>query len=359
MSELDLRVNLAPSPRGRWRWEHLALLALLLALAGGAGVRPEAVLEFGRAATCAMLADYAAATDAPAAAASYERLRAYRPADARYQGALALPLLGLYTAGGDERAQRLISELSGRGLLLRGDPRLLFALGDYHAAVGRVPEAAAMLEAALHRVAPGGELDFEVRYRLGGLLDDVGRDDEAELLFLGLVDGWPHRTDALNALGYHYAERGERLDEAERLIDRAIRLHQWRLWEQLPPWRGDHLYTLALYLDSLGWAAYQADEDDRAEALLGRAVELTAERPDAVLLYHLAQVHYDSGRDRQALRLVEQALGVDPSYGPARRLYERLDSTLGERQIIRGFPYDGLPAIARIVDPRDRQRRAS
>jgi Flp pilus assembly protein TadD len=61
----------------------------------------------------------------------------------------------------------------------------------------------------------------------------------------------------LNFLGYLLADRGERLDEAVRLVNRAL---------QIDP-------DNPSYLDSLGWAHFKRGELADAQKLLSRAAE--------------------------------------------------------------------------------------
>ncbi len=53
----------------------------------------------------------------------------------------------------------------------------------------------------------------------------------------------PKNSDALNSLGYMLAERGQKLDEAITLVERAL---------VVEPGNG-------AYLDSLGWAYYKTE----------------------------------------------------------------------------------------------------
>ncbi|CAD7783277.1 MAG: Tetratricopeptide repeat protein [Candidatus Methanoperedenaceae archaeon GB50] len=57
----------------------------------------------------------------------------------------------------------------------------------------------------------------------------------------------PNHAEALNYLGYTYAEMGENLEEAERLIKRAL---------EIKPEDG-------YIIDSLGWVYYQRGEYKR------------------------------------------------------------------------------------------------
>ena len=114
----------------------------------------------------------------------------------------------------------------------------------------------------------------------------------------------------LNFIGYSWADRGERLDEAEGLIRRALELRP-----------GDGYIT-----DSLGWLFYQRglqrledgrDRDAReafssAVRELERAVELT--KPgDPVITRHLADAYRSVSRFSDAIATYRQSLELDPS----------------------------------------------
>lgn len=80
-----------------------------------------------------------------------------------------------------------------------------------------------------------------------------------------------NNIDALNALGYHYAELGTHLVEAQQLLNRALALAP------------NEFYVL----DSIGWLAYKKQEYALAERYLEQAL---AQKMDAEVLYHLFQV---------------------------------------------------------------------
>src|SRR5207245_2843271 len=73
----------------------------------------------------------------------------------------------------------------------------------------------------------------------------------------------PKNAAALNYLGYTYAEMGVQLEEAERLIRRAL---------EIEPDDG-------FYVDSLGWVYYQRGDYGRAVEQPERAVELAGRDP--------------------------------------------------------------------------------
>jgi Flp pilus assembly protein TadD len=102
----------------------------------------------------------------------------------------------------------------------------------------------------------------------------IGSSEAAEELFLRLVASDPDDAGAANYLGYMWADRNENLDEALRLIRRAVSLEPENV----------------AYLDSLGWVHYRRGDLDEAERWLRRAIELGGDVGDGTILCHLGEV---------------------------------------------------------------------
>jgi Flp pilus assembly protein TadD len=114
-------------------------------------------------------------------------------------------------------------------------------------------------------------------------------------------------AEALNYLGYAYAERGERLDEAQALLERALRVE---------PENG-------YYLDSLGWVYFKKGDLERAVKTLERAAALVG--PEATILEHLGDTYRAAHRSGDAAAAYRRALEAsasdkgDPDVTPATR----------------------------------------
>ena len=131
----------------------------------------------------------------------------------------------------------------------------------------------------------------------------------------------PENVNALNYVGYSWAERGEKLEEAETLIRRAL---------EISP---DDGYIT----DSLGWVYYKMAEslfaESRKEEALGllerakehllQAVEMTG--GDSVVSEHLGDVMLLRGDKRGALDYYEEAAGLDVREAEQPELFEKLD----------------------------------
>ena len=100
----------------------------------------------------------------------------------------------------------------------------------------------------------------------------------------------PHHADALNYLGYSYADRGIKMDQALLLTKQAVAL------------KPDNGY----YVDSLGWAYFKSGMLTEALAELKRAAALVGDDP--VIYEHLGDIYA-----KMATIEYDKALALDSS----------------------------------------------
>lgn len=103
----------------------------------------------------------------------------------------------------------------------------------------------------------------------------------------------PNNADALNYLGYMLAERGEKLDEAIRLVSHAL---------EIDPDNG-------AFLDTLGWAHFRKGNMDQAEKYLSAAAGRLPDNSD--VQDHLGDVLAKRGRWSDAVAAWTKALQGD------------------------------------------------
>jgi Flp pilus assembly protein TadD len=104
----------------------------------------------------------------------------------------------------------------------------------------------------------------------------------------------PDHADALNYLGYSFAEKGENLDEAIRLIKRALLI------------KPDSGYIL----DSLAWAYYQKGMLNEALEVMKKAVAKMDKDP--VMREHYGDIYLKlSDKDKARLQWFK-SLELDP-----------------------------------------------
>jgi tetratricopeptide (TPR) repeat protein len=104
----------------------------------------------------------------------------------------------------------------------------------------------------------------------------------------------PNDPQALNYLGYTYAEMGVNLEEALGYLKKAV---------SLKPDDG-------FILDSLGWTFFKLKRYDDAIYQLERAVELSDN--DATVISHLADVYCASRHFKKALPLYKKLQKMEP-----------------------------------------------
>ncbi|PIP37310.1 MAG: hypothetical protein COX19_17005 [Desulfobacterales bacterium CG23_combo_of_CG06-09_8_20_14_all_51_8] len=152
-----------------------------------------------------------------------------------------------------------------------------------------------MTEASMRLITEGLEGDPEntdLLFELGVLYDRQKNTDRALEQMQAIVKLDPEHADALNYIGYSYADKGIRLDEAETMIKKALAL------------KPDNGYII----DSLGWVYFQKGRLDEALAELQRAVALIPDDP--VVLEHLGDIYAKRNDPISARKYYEQALAA-------------------------------------------------
>lgn len=222
------------------------------------------------------------------------------------------PDLGLaLLKAGAARSVGLSAEATGRWAALiaqQGDAddlRDLFALTRDDAAIAGILRA---MPATPDEIpADPARLRADVAYSLAAALRILDRPEEATEPFLALaLELFPEHASSANDLGYQWADRGIRLDEAERLLEMARRLQP----------------DEANVLDSLGWLRYKqgrlSDNVDATGAvvpggegaitLLQRASANQAQTAGPVTLDQLGDALWRAGRHDEALARWREAL---------------------------------------------------
>ena len=143
----------------------------------------------------------------------------------------------------------------------------------------------------------------QLAFALADAYDDAGRSEEAEAALIAALEASPNNAQLNNAVGYRWAYRGIQLEEAERLIGRAVAAET----------------DSAAYLDSMGWVLYQQNRFDEALGWLNQS----RARPDGanpVILLHLGDTLHRLGRTAEAepvwAEALQAAAGIDPSLDP-------------------------------------------
>ena len=125
------------------------------------------------------------------------------------------------------------------------------------------------------------------------VLQSAGRDDEALAIAEQFLEIQPYDPGLNNDIGYSWADRGENLERAARMIVLAVSAEPLN----------------AAYLDSLGWAYYKQSRFAAAQEFLARAVQLR-EGQDATVYDHLGDAEFRLGDVAGARKNWEKAVDL-------------------------------------------------
>ena len=124
--------------------------------------------------------------------------------------------------------------------------------------------------------------------------EKVDRIDVVEANLRKLIQIRPDHAHAYNALGYTFADRNERIQEAHDLIATALKLAP----------------NDPFILDSMGWVLYRMGRNQEGLEYLQRAYK---ERPDAEIAAHLGEVLWVMGRQDEARGIWGGAMKEHPN----------------------------------------------
>ncbi len=170
----------------------------------------------------------------------------------------------------------------------------LVALGDILRGHERYTESASVYDQAIARVGEPQSKHWTLFYARGISRERTERWPEAERDFLTSLELKPDQALVLNYLGYSWIDRGEHLDKARKLIERAVELRP----------RDGYI------IDSLGWVLYRLGEFEGAVKQLERAVSLRPQDP--IINDHLGDAYWRAGRRLEAVFQWRHALVLNP-----------------------------------------------
>lgn len=131
--------------------------------------------------------------------------------------------------------------------------------------------------------------DADLIYDQAMMAEKINRLDDMERLFRQVIALEPEHHHAYNALGYSLADRGLRLADARKLIEKAA---------SMAP---DDAYIQ----DSLGWVEFRMGNMPKALGILQTAYQ---KRPDAEIAAHLGEVLWVSGERERALQIWREGM---------------------------------------------------
>ncbi len=163
-----------------------------------------------------------------------------------------------------------------------------------------------------------------IRVRLlsvaGNAYDRLGEPSKMIAISKQALQVAPNEPEALNGLGYAYAQAGSNLNEAVDLITRAIRIAKEN--DAQPA-------EIGAYVDSLGWTYYKLKRTKDAIEYLSNAAELT---PDSVdIQYHLAVAYRANGSESEARVCLLRAKALEPDNPVIKNELKSVDEALAQK----------------------------
>lgn len=145
-----------------------------------------------------------------------------------------------------------------------------------------------------------------IHFKLGMLYDNAGLKDDGIRVMKRVLELNPLHADAMNYLGYTYAEKGIHLDEAEALATKAMELRP-----------NDGYIT-----DSLGWVHFKKGNFKEAVMFLEKATILSPEDP--VIMEHLGDAYVKIGDKEKAGEFYNKSHGLQKDEKEKEKLLKKI-----------------------------------
>jgi tetratricopeptide (TPR) repeat protein len=214
---------------------------------------------------------------------------------------------------------------------------VLYLKGFAESAAGESDQAAKTWEDVLKRVEKdesvkndkefGNDFIKEMHIRLSNVYVDVNQIDKAADHLKDVLADDPDDPGANNDLGYIWADHDMNLDEAEKMIRKALDEDRKRRMKdpEENPGAGDN----AAYLDSLGWVLFKKKKFQEAKAPLLEAVK-DKEGKHVEIYDHLGDVHMALGEKKEAIAIWQEALKLDTESKREKEIKAKVEKKLKE-----------------------------
>jgi len=210
----------------------------------------------------------------------------------------------LRVAAMDLRADRTDAAIISLRQLIRHEPRMARAYTVLSAALMRKKAYQELLDETEAALALP-DVPVQLLFNRAAAFEGLKQFNRAAVQIKQLFSIEPDNVEALNFLGYLYAEQGVRLDEAETLIRRALKER---------PGNG-------YYLDSLAWVHYQRAEYDKALAVQRKAIVQVPDDP--VMHEHLGDILWKNGKPDEARKTWRDAIRL--GHQDSRSMQNKID----------------------------------
>ena len=186
----------------------------------------------------------------------------------------------------------------------RRQPLYYSLLASIHVNQGQLARGHEILEKGIELYPDSVQLSFEY----GLLLEKEGKQNEAIVQMEKVLELQPDHVEALNYLGYTWAENNVQLEKALAYVTKAI---------ELKPANG-------FILDSLGWVYFRMGELEKARTALERAIVLEPEDP--YIHEHMGDIYQKIGQKDKARDVWYKARGLFKDQEMKKKIQKKIDA---------------------------------
>jgi tetratricopeptide (TPR) repeat protein len=227
------------------------------------------------------------------------------------------------------RGDEAVQHLERVGKARPDDNDVLVALGNVYRSRKQYARAAEIYGRAIERTPPADAGLWPLHYYRGTAYERAKDWPKAEADLKKALELVPDtqplgKSQVLNYLGYSWVDQNINLDEAFKMLRRAVELN---------PRDG-------MIIDSLGWAYYRFGRYEEAVRELEKAAELKA--GDPVINDHLGDAYWRVGRRLEAKFQWQHAKDANPEPDDLKTIEEKLKT---------GLPEEPKPAEAQTSAP--------
>ncbi|WP_406856622.1 tetratricopeptide repeat protein [Alsobacter sp. KACC 23698] len=209
-----------------------------------------------------------------------------------------------------ERKDEAVRQLQAVVAKNPADVEALTALGNVYRSRKEFAQAAETYSKAIDAVGTPDQGHWTLFYFRGIALERTKQWPKAEADMKKALELYPEQPLVLNYLGYSWVDQNINLDEAFKMLKRAV--------EQRP--------TDGYIVDSLGWAHYRLGQYDEAVRFLEKAIDLKPSDP--VINDHLGDAYWRVGRKLEASFQWNHARDLKPEPEDLPKILEKIDKGL-------------------------------
>ncbi|MGL4405553.1 MAG: tetratricopeptide repeat protein [Notoacmeibacter sp.] len=220
------------------------------------------------------------------------------------------------------------------------DVRAYLALGGIHSRAKDYRSAATLFSEAIEVVPVTNPDLWNLHYQRGIAHERLDEWEIAEPAFRKAMELKPNDADVLNYLGYSLIDKGLKLDEAVKMVEKAV---------ELEPDSG-------FIIDSLGWAYFRLGRIEDAIVELERAIAIMP--GDATINDHLGDAYWAVGRKSEARFQWNHALKGQPEQGERLKIQNKIGVALTEAAIARKAHLEAFEK-ARLAEEAAAKQKAS